>query len=42
MNYALMNRRMGLGGTLIQQLLVTGLLGDNGLGLQNKLVAGTQ
>ena len=40
MNHALLHRQMGLGGSLIQQLLMANLLGDNGIGLQNKFVAG--
>ena len=34
------NRQIGLGNNLIQQLVMANLLGDNGIGLQNKLVAG--
>lgn len=40
MNYALLHRKMGLGGGLIQQLLLADMLGDNGIGLQNKFMAG--
>lgn len=40
MNLAVVNQRMALGSNPVQQLLMATLLGGNGMGLQNKFVAG--
>lgn len=39
MYLALLNRRMGFGGSLLQNLLITDLLTESGTGAPNKFVA---